>query len=156
MVGVVEHDAAFLERADVALVGMLVERQQHIGLVAGAEHFARADAHLENRGAARNGRRDGHEGHHLLVAAAGQPRQEAADGLDAILRIARDANHRLGNAGDWARRRRGVVRVVSLMRGPFVQNLSQLPKSGRAAFISVRVTAAIKAYHSNLLRQHLS
>ena len=54
VVGIVKHDAAFFERADVVFVGMLVKRQQHVRLVAGAQHFARTDAHLENGRAAGN------------------------------------------------------------------------------------------------------
>ena len=38
---------------------------------------------------------NGHEGHDLLLAAAGQPGQKTADGLDAVLRIAGDADDRL-------------------------------------------------------------
>src|SRR5208283_2648130 len=33
VIGIVKHDAAFLERANVVFVGMLVERQQHVRLV---------------------------------------------------------------------------------------------------------------------------
>ena len=40
---------------------------------------------------------NGHERHDLLLAAAGQPRQKTADGLDAVLRIAGDADDRLGD-----------------------------------------------------------
>ena len=103
MVGVVKHDAAFLERADVALVGMLVKRQQHVRLVPGAQDFAGADADLENRGPAGNRGGDGHEGHDFLLAASGQARQEAADGLDAILGIAGDADDRLVDGGNLGR-----------------------------------------------------
>ena len=58
VVGVVKHDAALFERVDVVFVGMLVKRQQHVGLVAGAQHLARADAHLENGRPAGNGGRE--------------------------------------------------------------------------------------------------
>ena len=109
VVGVKQHDAALFERVDVAFVGMLVKRQQHVGLVARAEHFARADADLENGRPAGNGGGNGHEGHDFLFAAAGQPREEPADGLDAVLRIAGDADHRLVDLRNFRRatRRRG-------------------------------------------------
>ena len=81
------------------LVAMLVKRQQHVGIIARAQHFAAADAHLENGRAAGNRGGNGHERHDLLLAAASQPGQEAADGLDAILRIAGDADDRFANAG---------------------------------------------------------
>ena len=58
VVGIIKHDAALFERADVVFVGMLVKRQQHVGLVARAQHFARADAHLENGRPAGNGGRE--------------------------------------------------------------------------------------------------
>ena len=41
-----------------------------------------------------------HERHDFLFAAAGQPREKTADGLDAVLGIARDADDRLGNFGN--------------------------------------------------------
>ena len=50
VVGIVKHDAALLERAEMVLVGMLVEGQEHVAVVARAEHFAGADADLENGG----------------------------------------------------------------------------------------------------------
>ena len=87
----------------MVLIRMLVKRQQHIGLVPGAEHFARADAHLENRRPAGNRRGDGHERHDLLFAASGKPRQETANGLNPVLRIAGNADHRLGNVGNLGR-----------------------------------------------------
>ena len=48
VVGIVKHDPPLLQRPDVLFIRMLIKRQQHIGLVARAQHFARADAHLEN------------------------------------------------------------------------------------------------------------
>src|SRR6185503_11762346 len=55
---------------------------------------------LKNRGAARDRGRNRHEGHDFLLAAPGQSRQETADRLDAILRVAGDANYRLLNFGN--------------------------------------------------------
>ncbi len=110
VVGVVKHNAALFERADVAFVGMLVEGQQHVGLIARAQDFAGTDADLENGRPAGNGGRDGHERHDFLFAAAGQPRQKSADGLDAVLRIAGNANDGLvdfRNLRCAARGRRG-------------------------------------------------
>ena len=71
---------------------MLVKGQQHVGLIARAQDFAGTDADLENGRAAGNGGGDGHERHDFLFAAAGQPRQKPADGLDAVLRIAGNAD----------------------------------------------------------------
>ncbi len=48
VVGIVKHDPPLLQRADVVFVRMLIEGQQHVGLVARAQHLARADAHLED------------------------------------------------------------------------------------------------------------
>ena len=39
VVGIIQHDAAKLQRLDVVLVAVLVEGKQHVGLVAGGEHF---------------------------------------------------------------------------------------------------------------------
>ena len=116
VVGIIKHDAALFERADVVFVGMLIKRQQHVGLVARAQHLARTDAHLENGRAAGNRGRNGHERHDFLLAAAGQPRQKTADGLDAVLRIAGDADDRLVDSRNLRRSaRRAAVAIVSLM-----------------------------------------
>ena len=92
VIGVVKNDPAAFQRADVVSVAVVVKAEQQVGLIAGAEHFAGADAHLEDGGAAGNGGRNGHESHDLLLAAAGKAGEKAADGLDAILGIARDAD----------------------------------------------------------------
>jgi len=97
LVGVVEQDAAFAEKADVLVVAVLVEGDQEVRLVSGGEHLARADAHLEDGGASRNGRRDGHVGHDLLGAATGEAGEKAADGLDAVLGIAGEADDRVAD-----------------------------------------------------------
>src|SRR2546423_7163516 len=103
MIAVIEDDAAVFDRVDMVFVRMLVEGQQDISVIAGTEHFAGADAHLENRGPARDGGGDGHESHDLLLASTRQPRQETADSLNAVLRIAGDADDGFGNFGDfWA------------------------------------------------------
>ena len=95
MIRIIKHDAAALQRTDVVRVAVVVKAQQHIRLIARAQHFAGADAHLENRSPARDGGRDRHERHHILLAAPREPREEAADGLDAVLRIARNADDAL-------------------------------------------------------------
>ncbi len=117
VVAVVKHDAFFLERTDVAFVAVLVKRQQHVGFVTGGQHLAAADAHLKNGRSAGNGGRNGHERHDFLLAAPGQPREETADGLDAVLRIAGNADDDLVDPGNFFRatRRRRTVSIVSLM-----------------------------------------
>ena len=66
-----------------------------------AEHFTGTDPDLEDGGSAGDGGGDRHEGHDFLFAAAGEAREETADGLDAILGIAGETNDRLGNFGDF-------------------------------------------------------
>ena len=100
VVAVVNHDPVSLDRLDVVVVRMLVKRQQHVGVIPGAQHLARTNPHLEDRWAAGNSRRNGHERHDLLFAAPGQPGQKTANGLNAILRIARNADDDLGYTGD--------------------------------------------------------
>ena len=90
----------FFSEVDVVFVAVLVKGEQHVRFVAGAQHFAGADADLEDGRAAGDRGRDRHEGHDFLLAAAGQPGQETADGLDAVLRIAGDADDRFGNGGN--------------------------------------------------------
>ena len=92
VVRIVKQDAAFLQRVDVVLVTVLVKRDEQIRFVAGGEHFAGADADLENRRAAGDRGRNRHVRHDLLLAATGEPREKAADGLDAVLRIAGEAD----------------------------------------------------------------
>jgi hypothetical protein len=92
VVGIVEHDAALFQGIDVVFVGMLVKSKQHIRVIARAQNFTRADAHLENGRAAGNRRGNRHERHDFLLAASGQAGQETANGLNAVLRIAGDAN----------------------------------------------------------------
>ena len=85
VIGIIDHDATGLERAEVRLVAVIVEGQQHVGLVTGRKHFAGANAHLENGGSAGDRGRDGHEGHDLLLGTACEAGEEAADGLDTVL-----------------------------------------------------------------------
>src|SRR5262245_53185146 len=40
MVGIVKSDAALLERGDVVFVGMLIESEEHVGFIPGAQNFA--------------------------------------------------------------------------------------------------------------------
>jgi hypothetical protein len=49
VVAIVKEDAALFQEADVILVAVLVERDEEVGFVARGEHFAGADAHLEDR-----------------------------------------------------------------------------------------------------------
>src|SRR5207248_2049278 len=66
--------------------------------------------HLENRGSAGDRGRNRHEGHDLLLAPPGQSRQKTADGLNPVLRIARQPNDGLRYprySGATARRRGG-------------------------------------------------
>ena len=95
---VVEHNAMPFDRADVALVRMLVKGDEHIGLVTGAKDFAGTDAHLKNRRTTRDRRWDGHVGHDVMFTAAGESGQERACRLDSILRITREPDHRVLNA----------------------------------------------------------
>ena len=111
VVGVVKHNAAQLQRIDMVFVAVLVKAEQHVRLVARAQDFAGADAHLENGRAAGNGGGNRHERHDLLLAAAGQARQEPADGLDAVLRIAGDADDRFVDFRDFRRAARRRQRL---------------------------------------------
>jgi len=107
MVRVEEDDAALFHRRDVVFVRVLVKRQQHVRFIACAQHFAGANAHLENGRAAGNGRGNRHERHDFLFAATGETGEEPADGLNAVLRIASNANDRFRNAGNFRTARRG-------------------------------------------------
>ena len=80
------------------VVAVLVEGHEKIGLVAGREHVAGAHADLEDGGAAGDRGGDGHVGHDLLLAASRQAGQKRAGALDAILGIARQADHRVADA----------------------------------------------------------
>ena len=99
MIRIIKHDAAELDRLDVVLVAVLVEAEQHVRLITRAQNFARADADLEDGRPAGNGGGNGHEGHDFLLATTRQPGEETADGLDAVLRIAGNADDRLVDLG---------------------------------------------------------
>ena len=95
VVTVVNQNTALAQVTDVVLVGVLVERQQHVGLIAGTENVPRAETNLKDGWAAGDGRGDGHHRHDLLLTAAGEAGEKAADGLNAVLGIAGDADDRL-------------------------------------------------------------
>src|SRR5581483_5044042 len=103
VVGIVKNDAVFLHRADVVLVGMLIKGEQDVGFIAGAEDFAGANADLKDGGSARDSGGNGHESHDFLFTATGQAREKAADGLNAVLGIARDPDDGFGNLGNFGR-----------------------------------------------------
>ena len=92
VIGIIKQDAAFSQEVDVVLVAVLIKGDEEIGFVAGGEHFARADADLEDRRPARNGGGNRHVSHDVLVAAAGEAGEESAGALDAVLRIAGEAD----------------------------------------------------------------
>ena len=68
---IVQNDTAFLYEIDVVIVAVLIEGHQHIGFVAGCQHLAGAEAHLEDGRAAGNGGGNGHVRHDLLLASPG-------------------------------------------------------------------------------------
>ena len=92
VIGIVKENAAVFQKADVVLVAVLIKRDEEIGFVAGGEDFAGAHADLENGRAAGDGGGNRHVGHDVLIAAAGEAREESAGALDAVLRIAGEAN----------------------------------------------------------------
>src|SRR5262249_22551323 len=61
-------------------------------------HFPRTDAHLKNRRTTGDRRRDGHVGHDVVLTAAGESGEERAGGLNSILRITGEPDHRVLNA----------------------------------------------------------
>src|SRR4029077_13092219 len=97
VVRIVKQHAAFFEKSEVVLITVLIKRDQKIGFVTGREHFARAHADLKNGRSARDGGRDRHISHHVVVAAAGKPRQKRAGGLNSVLRIAGQTDDRVIN-----------------------------------------------------------
>ena len=76
----------------MALVAVLVESDEEVGLVAGRQDVAVAHADLEDRRTSRDRGRDGHVRHDLLITAAGEAREESADGLDTVLGISGEAD----------------------------------------------------------------
>ena len=75
------------------VIAMLIKRKQHIRFVPGAKHFTAAHADLKDRGTAGNRGGNRHERHDFLLTATGKAREKSADGLNAVLRIAGDADH---------------------------------------------------------------
>ena len=100
MVRVIQHDAAGLQRTQMRLIAVLVKAQENIRLITRAQDFPGADAHLKDGRPAGDRGGDRHERHDLLLAAAREPREETADGLDAVLRVTRDADDGFGDVGD--------------------------------------------------------
>ena len=100
VVRIVKDDPALFQGTNMVPVGMLVKGQEDVGFIARAQHFTRTNPDLENRGSAGDGRGNGHERHDLLFASSGQPGQKTADCLNAVLRIAGDADDRFGNLGN--------------------------------------------------------
>ncbi len=98
VVAVINEHAARAQRVDVRVVTVLIKGHQKIRMIAGGKDFACAHAYLENRRTARNGGGDRHVSHDVLVAAAGKTREKTADGLNAILRVAREADDRIGDS----------------------------------------------------------
>ena len=63
-----------------------------VGLVAGMENLPAAKMDLKDRWATGAGAGDRHVGHDVLSGGSGQLGQEPANGLDAVLRVAGEAN----------------------------------------------------------------
>src|SRR6202011_4347891 len=82
VVRIVKQDTAFFEKVDVVLITVLIKSDKKVGFITGRKNFARAHAHLENRRLARNGGRDGHVSHDVLVATSREPREKRASGLN--------------------------------------------------------------------------
>src|SRR5882724_565596 len=93
VIGIVKENAAVFQEPDVVLVAVLIKRDEEIGFVAGRQHFAGAHADLENGWAAGDGGGNRHVGHDFLGAPAGEPGEERAGALDAVLRIAGETNN---------------------------------------------------------------
>src|SRR5207253_8222763 len=93
VIRIVKQDAAFFEKVDVVLITVLIKRDEKIGFVTRRQDFARAHADLKNGRSARDGGRDRHISHDVVVASSGQSRQKRAGGLNAVLRIAGEPNH---------------------------------------------------------------
>src|SRR5207302_1599119 len=98
VVRIVEQHAAVAQETDVVLVTVLVKRDQKIGFIACRQHFTGTDAYLENGRTTRNRRGDGHVGHDVVLAASGKAREKGAGGLNSVLRISREPDHRVLNA----------------------------------------------------------
>ena len=97
VIRIIEHPAAFAAGLEVIVVAVLIEWHEPVRFIAGAQDFPAADVDLEDGRPATDGGRDGHVGHHVLLRAAGEPREESADGLNAVLRIAREPDDGVGD-----------------------------------------------------------
>ena len=98
VVGVVKQHPALAKKIDVVVVAVLVQGDEEIRLVPCREDLARPDAHLKDGWPSRNGRGDGHIGHHILRTAARKPRQQSAGRLNSVLGISSEANDGVANA----------------------------------------------------------
>ena len=116
VIRIVEQHATRPQGADVRVVAVLVKRDQHIRPVAGREDVPGAHPHLEDRGSPGDRRGDGHIRHHVLVAAASEAGEKAADRLNPILGIAGEADDDVldgagGSGGAGAARGFGSIRT---------------------------------------------
>jgi len=116
VVGIVKHDAAFFERADVIFVGMLVETEE-----TSASSPELKTSPLPMRTWKMEGPPEIVEGivMNVMTSCSLRPakaREKSADGLDAVLRIARDADDRfvdLRNFRRATRRRQSVLNCIT-------------------------------------------
>ena len=99
MIAIVETNAAFPQGADVVFITMLVEGDEEICFITCGENFPATDVNLEDRRPAGDGGRDRHVSHHILLRPACKASEEAADGLNAVLGVARHADDGVLNIG---------------------------------------------------------
>jgi hypothetical protein len=85
VIRIVEEHAARAQRGKMALVAVLVERDEEVGLVAGGQDVPGAHAHLKDGRTAGDRGRNRHVRHDVLVAATSQTGEETADRLNAVL-----------------------------------------------------------------------
>ena len=110
VVGIVEEHAAGAEGTDVGVVAVLVECDEHVGAVPGGQNVAGAHADLEDRRSTGDGGGDRHIGHDVLIAAAREAGEEAADGLNPVLRITGESDDDVVNGTGSGRRGCGATR----------------------------------------------
>src|SRR5688500_4111605 len=94
----------------MGVVAVLIKCHEHVGPIAGRENIAGAHAHLKDRRPPRNGGRNRHVGHDVLLASTGKPGEKAADGLNSILRIASESNYDVVDEAGCAGSARGAAR----------------------------------------------
>ena len=70
LTAVIETDATVTQRADVAIVTVLVIDHQHIAVISRMEHLARAEMKLEDGRSATDRRRDRYVSDHILLRAS--------------------------------------------------------------------------------------